>query len=685
MTVRRVSRWIPAAAVVAATSIAYAPVYRAGFIWDDDAHVTRPDLRGWDGLARIWSDFSSTQQYYPVLHSAFWLEHRLWGDAAPGYHLLNVLLHAAAACLFALVLLRLFALGEGSDGAGFAPGPANGLQAARPRRAGSGEGVSFAARAVAWLAAALFALHPLGVETVAWISEQKNTLSTVCYLGSALAYLRFVRDRSRGAYAAALTLFVLAILAKSVTVTLPAALLVVIWWRRGRLEWRRDVRPLVPWFVLALAAGLTTAWVERTYVGAAGEAFDLSFPARLVLAGRAVGFYAGKLLWPHPLMFVYPRWVVDGRLGWPWLFPLGLAAVLAGLTARARQGRHRGGLAVALCFVGTLFPALGFFNVYPFVFSYVADHFSYLANAAIFAGVAALVVRGWERSAAAGRRIIAGAVLLGLTALGVLTFRQAATYRDLESLYRRTLALNPDAWLAHDNLGVVLARSGRLPEAIGHYREALRLNPRYAQTQNNLGNAWAQLRQWEDADAAYAAALRLRPDFVEAEVNWGNALSDRGAEAGALAHYQRALRLRPGDATAEFRLGSALANTGRLAEATDHFAAALRSRPDYAEAEANLGLALALGGRAAEAGPHFVRAVTLNPGYPEGQLYWGVALLQGGQPAAALPHLEAALRLNPASPEAHYRRAVALRALGRFDEAAAELAAANRLARPPGP
>jgi tetratricopeptide (TPR) repeat protein len=669
--------------ILAATLAAYAPVYRAGFIWDDDAHVTRPDLRGWDGLGRIWFELTSTQQYYPVLHSAFWVEHRLWGDAALGYHLLNVLLHAAAACLFARVLLGLFALGDGFPGE-------------VPRaEAGRGGGPSITVVAAAWIAAALFALHPVGVESVAWISEQKNTLSTVFYLGSALAYLRFDRDRRGRVYAAALILFALAVLTKSVTVTLPAALLVALWWRRGRLGWRRDVRPLLPWFAVALAAGLTTAWVERTYVGAAGEAFALSFPARLVLAGRVVWFYLGKLLWPQPLMFVYPRWTVDGGLGWPWLFPVGVLAGLGALAGDHRRGRGR--LAAALCFVGALFPALGFFNVYPFVFSYVADHFSYLASLPVLAFVACAAVRGWEwvtpgaspsprslrstGSSAAACRLGLGAMALVLAGLGVLTFRQAATYRDLEVLYRTTLALNPDAWLAHDNLGVVLARSGRLPEAIAHYEEALRLNPHYAQTQNNLGNAWAQLRRWDDADAAYAAALRLRPDFAEAEVNWGNALSDRGADGEAIPHYLRALQLRPASPEAQFRLGSALANSGRLAEAADHFRAALRLRPDYAEAEANLGLALALTGRPAEAGPHLARAVALNPGYPEAQLYWGVALLEGGEPAAALPHLEAALRLNPGSAEAHYRRAVALRALGRSDQAAAELAEANRLAR----
>jgi len=699
------SGWVPAAGIFAATFLAYAPVYRAGFIWDDDAHVTRPDLRGWSGLGRIWTSLTSTQQYYPVLHSAFWVEHRLWGDSALGYHLLNVLLHALAACLFAQVLLRLYALGSDSTRRPPARGSVVGMDRAgagpaRPSGAVGGFRVDSApassgwegAAAAAWLGAVLFALHPVGVESVAWISEQKNTLSTVFYLAAALVYLRFDRNRTAGAYLGGLILFGLAVLTKSVTVTLPATLLVALWWRRGALGWRRDVAPLLPWFALAVGSGLTTAWIERTYVGASGLAFDLSWPNRVVLAGRVTWFYLGKLVWPHPLMFIYPRWTAAELGGGSWLFPLGVWAVLGALAWDGRRGRGR--LAASLCFVGALFPALGFFNVYPFVFSYVADHFSYLASLPLLALAAGAAVAGWERAGggaprggggewpAAVRRGLPVAVVLAVVGLGVLTFRQAATYRDLESLYRTTLARNPDAWLAHDNLGVVLARSGRLTEAVDHYREALRLNPNYAQTQNNLGDASAQLRQWDEADAAYAAALRLRPDFAQAELNWGNAWSDRGAYAEAIRHYERALRLEPDSAEAEYRLGSALANTGRLAAAADHFAAALRRRPDYAEAEANLGLALALEHRAAEAWPHFARAVTLNPGYPEAQLYWGVALAQSGDPAAAIPHYEAALRLNPASPGAHYQLAVVLRATGRLEEAAAEFTAASRLARP---
>ena len=340
---------LTAVLIVCCTFLAYLPALSGGLLWDDAAHVTRPELRSLHGLWRIWSDLGATQQYYPLLHSAFWVEYKLWGDATLGYHLLNLLLHAAAAILVMLIMRRL-----GLPGA--------------------------------WLAALIFALHPVCVESVAWIAEQKNTLSTVFYLSAALLYLHFDQTRRRSQYFLALALFVMALLSKTVTDTLPAALLVVFWWRRGRIGWKRDVLPLLPWFALGAAAGIFTAWVERTLVGAEGPDFALTLVERFLVAGRAIWFYVGKLVWPANLMFFYPRWRVDSTEWWQYLFPLAALAALAGLCLLARK--RRGPLAGALIFAGTLFPALGFFNVYPFVYSYVADHFQYVASLGIIVPVA---------------------------------------------------------------------------------------------------------------------------------------------------------------------------------------------------------------------------------------------------------------------------------------------------------
>jgi len=305
------------AVIFAVTLLAYLPAMRGGFLWDDDFHVTQPDLQSVEGLKRIWCEMGATQQYYPLLHSAFWVEHRLWGDSVVGYHLTNILLHAAAACLVVAVVRRLIH-GESS--------PSTPLRAFDPEKVAAGhERRRYAG--VEWLAGLIFALHPVCVESVAWISEQKNTLSTIFYLGSALVYLRFDQDRRPSRYFLALGLFVLALLTKTVTATLPAALLVVFWWQRGRLQWIRDVRPLLPWLGLGATAGLLTSWVERTFIGAQGADFTLNLLERCLLAGRVIWFYLGKLVWPADLIFIYPRWAVDAAVWWQYLFPL--AALVA--------------------------------------------------------------------------------------------------------------------------------------------------------------------------------------------------------------------------------------------------------------------------------------------------------------------------------------------------------------------
>jgi tetratricopeptide (TPR) repeat protein len=642
--------------------LAYLPVVHAGFVWDDDGHVTRAGLRSLAGLGRIWFSIGATQQYYPVLHSAFWLEHRLWGDAALGYHLTNVALHAAAACLLVLVLRRLAVPG-------------------------------------AWLAGLLFALHPVMVESVAWVSEQKNTLAGVFYLSAALVYLgcgsgalpsasdcpgarkslkaSATPGGSRNGwlrYATATVLFVAAVLSKSVTATLPAALLVVLWWRQGRLSWRDDLRPLSLWLLIGAAAGLLTAWVERHYVGAAGANFDLNAVQRLLLAARVPWFYAGKLAWPFPLIFVYPRWTIGAASAAAWLYP---AAGLLALAALARCN-CRGALAAVCFFLGTLFPALGFFNVYPFVFSFVADHFQYLAAIGPIALGAAgwALARGRAKSAAVRAAWIAGAALL-VTAAGALTWRQAGTYRTMETLYRATLAENPNAWLAHDNLGVVLAANGQTAEAMVHYRAALRLKPDYPQGYNNLGNLLAREGRWAEAIEQYIAALRVRPDFYQAEFDWGNALSDEGNPAGALNHYERALALNPVYPEAEYRMANALANSNRLPAAIDHYRRALAERPNYAEAEANLGLAYATAGRAAEGIAHLERALRLEPADAEAHTYLGFALQQASRLPEAAEQYRQSLRLHPDNPDARYQLAQVLERLGRADEAAALLQAAQ--------
>ena len=592
--------------IFSAVIVAYLPALSGGLLWDDAGHVTRSELRSLAGLSRIWFEFGATQQYYPVLHSAFWVEHLVWGDSTLGYHLLNVFLHAASACLFGLLLHQLKI-------------PA------------------------AWLAAFLFALHPVCVESVAWISEQKNTLSTVFYLTAALAYLHYDAQRRPRLYALASGLFVLALLTKTVTASLPAALLVLAWWKRGRLDWRRDVLPLLPWFALALGSGLVTAHFERELIGAQGADFDLSIVQRGLLAGRIFWFYLGKLAWPADLIFIYPRWTIEANDAWQWLFPLGALALLSGLIWWAR--RQRGPLTAALLFAGTLFPVLGFVNVFPFLFSYVADHFQYLASLAAFALSAVGLNRISARLPRWGRLTAAAALL---STLGALTWTQCGLYQNLFTLYETTLNRNPDCWMAHNNLAIALAGANRVADAIPHLEAAIRLKPDYAPAENNLGDDLLQLNRATEALPHLQRAVALRPDYAEAHRNLGVALAMDGKTLAAIPHFERAVQLKPNYAEAELSWAIAVMLTSGLPAAVAHFERAIALDPQSAEPAFTYGRALMEAKRFEEASGQFEHALQINPEYAEAHLNLALVLRQLGQRQAALEHYEEAIRLNPA-------------------------------------
>ena len=567
--------------LVCLTFAAYLPAMQGSPVWDDNNHLTRPELQSLAGLGRIWFDLGATAQYYPLLHSAFWVEHTLWGDAVLGYHLTNIALHALSACLVVMIVKRLALPG-------------------------------------AWLAGFLFALHPINADAVAWISEQKSTLSGAFYLASAFVYLHFDRTRRKSQYALALGLFVMALLSKTVTATLPAALLVVFWWQRGRLDAKRDVLPLVPWFALAVPMGLFTAWVERKYIGAKGTEFALTAAQRIVVAGRSIWFYIEKLLFPADLAFQYPRWKIDSAAWQQDLYPL--AAIALGLFLWSFARRNRGPIAGFLFFAGTLFPVLGFLNVYPFRYSYVADHFQYLASLGIIIPVASVITTA-SRPGSFGRvGGIASVVLLGV--LAVLTWQQSGTYQDDETLYRASLARYPGSWLAHNNLGSILVlRPGEIDNAIGEYEAAIKLEPAAPEPHFNLGAALVRTGSDEllpKAIAEYDTALRLKPDYAEAHNNLGNALSHvPGRLPEAIVQFEAARQLKPGFAQVHLNLGNAFAKTpGRLPDAIVEYQEAFRLRPDYAEAHFNLGNVFTqIPGRLNDAMAQYEEALRIRPDF----------------------------------------------------------------------
>ncbi|HVM61480.1 MAG TPA: tetratricopeptide repeat protein [Verrucomicrobiae bacterium] len=562
-----------------ATVLAYQPCLHGGFVTDDTEHVTAPALRSLAGLWRIWSKIGATHQYYPILHTAFWLEYRLWGEAVLGYHLTNVLLHAGSACLLVAIVRRLALPG-------------------------------------AWLAGFIYALHPVCVESVAWISEQKNTLSVFFGLASVLVYLRFDEKRNRGDYAGALGLFVLAMLSKSLVITLPAVLLVIIWWKRGRIEWNHDVRPLLPWFVMGVTAVLPVAWLERRSCAAHPGDFSLSWLERGLVAGRAFWFYLGKLMWPVNLTFIYPRWTVDPGAAWQYAFPLAVLVALAALAWAAR--RSPGPLAAVLIFAGTLFPVAGFFNVVWFVFSPVGDHQQYLACLGIIVLFAASAASLAEKLPGAARRAAPVFAVSLLAILGALTWRHSRIFRDAETLYRDALAHNPTSWIAHYNLGDALnGVPGRQQEVIDEWETTLRYRPDFAEGHGNLGCILANIPgRTPDAIEQFETALRYKPDYAEAHSNLAVVLGGiPGRTAEAIEHFEAALRYDPDCAETQNNFGDLLIDVpGRLPEAITHIETALRIRPDYAEAHWNLGVALSrVPERLPEAIEHVETALRLKP------------------------------------------------------------------------
>jgi protein O-mannosyl-transferase len=637
-------RWLLLPILLAITLAAYYPAWHGERVWDDNGHMTRAELAGADGLRRIWLEPGATQQYYPVLHSAFWLQHQLWGDRTLGHHLVNIVLHGLSAFLVALILWRLRVPG--------AP-----------------------------LAALVFALHPVHVESVAWISELKNTLSGAFFLGAALAYLQWDDSRSPRRYAAALALFVLAVLSKSVTATLPAGLLAMLWWRHGRLGVRRDLAPLVPFLVVGAAMGTVTMLFERGVIGAQGPEFEFSLVERGLIAGRAAWFYAWSLAWPLNLSFNYPRWAVDTSAWWQYLFPLALVLVVAGLWGI--RHRMRAPLAGVLFFLLTVAPALGFVNVYPFRFSFVADHFQYLASLGLITLAASAVARR-----VSGERLVAATAIVVLV-FGTLTWQQAGHYRDAETLYAATLERNPESWLAHNNLAALRLEqgtAGAASEALEHAGASLRVQPEDNPVAHySAGMALESIGEFDAAVEHYRASLEqfgpAQPPQPRVARTWnrmGKALAAGGRDEEVLAALRRAVEFDPGDPGMYTDLGVGLARARRLPEAIEAFEQAVRLDPT-AGALTNLGGALLQAGRLAEAVAQFEAAVRLDPGLVDAHYNLALALDRQDRHAEALEAYQRVLALGVESADLHNDVGALLVEIGRSSEAARHFRAALQL------
>lgn len=642
-----------AALLVAALFAAYSPALRGGFLWDDDFYVSaNPTLRDAAGLVRIWTDPGANPQYYPLTFTTLWIDHAIWGLDPLGYHVGNVLLHGVSAVLLYLLLSRLSVPG-------------------------------------AWLAAAVWALHPLQVESVAWITERKNTLSGVLALAAALAFLRFEgigrRSPSGSRFAVlAAVLYAGALLSKSVTASVPAILALLLFWKRGRVPGRS-----IPWlsgmFAAGAAYGVATAWLEVHQVGAQGEEWGLGPAGRLVLSGQIFWFYLGKLVWPVPLSFSYGRWPVDPASWLHWI-PVAAAAAIA-VAAWALRKRVGGGPLVALLAYGiTLFPALGFLNVYPMRYAWAADHFQYLAGIAPIALLAALL-----------SRIPRPAAFALLALLGFRSWSEAHDYRDLETLWRSTIATAPRAWIAPYNLGKMLSNRGETEEALSLLRRTLEIKPDHADAHNEIGNILLGRGEVAAAIAEYETARGLDPTWPITWFNLGSAREAAGDLRGAEEAFREAVRNAPVVAgrykggvppmpwRAHVRLGRILAGSGRTGEAAEQFRLAGEANPTSAEPMVALGNVLADGGRLDEAERAYREAIAREPGAGLGHYNLGLLLDQRGDAAEAIASYRRAVAAAPSFAPAWNNLAVALYRAGDVPAAREAALRAARLGQAPHP
>ncbi|PYJ31170.1 MAG: hypothetical protein DME88_16435 [Verrucomicrobia bacterium] len=655
--------WLWGFLLIALVFIAYSPVFHAGFVWDDESHLTQnPCIVGPLGLKEVWT--STRAVYYPLVLTTFWVLHKFVGLNPLPYHILNVLMHAGSALLLWRVLRQL--------------------------------GVSGA-----WLGAALWALHPVMVQSVAWVTELKNTQSCLFYLLSIFWFLKWeeeLQSRSGGFPTAArfwsartsprfksgdmsphsktashsfmlalsLLFFVLATLSKPSVVMLPVVLALCMWWRRGRIGWK-DAVPLAPFLLISALASVWTIWEQKFHSSAVGPDWAQTWPERFIIAGRAIWFYLAKLVWPNPLIFIYPRWAINPS---QLLAYVPLVAVVVGLillwSLPGKAGRAL--FFAAAYYVVSLFPVLGFFSVYFFRYSFVSDHFQYLASMGPLALAGAAITEGCRRLALPGRApglmpeqrqsavslttgwqsfllaAISGALLLILC---VLTWQQTAVYHDLRSLYTDTLAKNPGCWMAHYNLGIVLRDHGETDQAITHYRQAIELRSGYAEAHYNLARLLAEKGEFNDAINHYEATLAINPVDAEAHNNLGATLFKGDRVDDAIAHYRQALAIQPDYAEASCNLAAALLSRGDMDGAIARYLTCVAVLPDHADAQYNLASALLRKGRIDEAVIHYEKALELLPENADAHVNLGSAFLSKGRVEDAIAQYKEALRLAP--------------------------------------
>ena len=649
------------ALVVVCAFLAYFPSLNGGFILDDDLLLTENQIiKASDGLYRIWCTTESTD-YWPMTYTTLWIEWRLWGMNSTAYHITNLILHIIEALLIWIILRKMSIPG-------------------------------------AFLAAIIFAVHPVNVESVAWISQRKNMMAMLFFLLSILCYLIHSSRHSHPLwYWLSLATFVLAMLSKGSVAVLPVLLLGIVWWRRpgtvpifagdcpdfctakmGLSPWgtlsvyKRDLLRIAPFFLVAFVLAGVNVWFQTH--GTEQVLRNVNFTERLLGACGVVEFYLYKAIFPIDLAFVYPQWHIQA--GNPlWWLPLVTVLIVTAVLWRYRESWSRPLLFAWVFYCVSLLPVMGFIDVGFMKYSLVADHYQHIA----IVGVIVLVAAGWsvwhERVRDGTRWAATAAAIVALAVLTFLTWRQCGIYSDTLKLYQATLEKNPACWMAHNNLGNTLLDKGRPQEAIEHYLQALRLKPDFFEANYDLGNALMQTGRHQEAIKYFQQALQLKPDNPRAYNNLGNTLAQTGRLQEAIEHYERALRVDPDYSEAHNNLGGALFRAGRFQEAIEHYEKALRGKPDYPEAHNNLGAALSQLGRHEEAIDHYQQALRIKPDYHEAHNNLGNTLRAMRLYPQAIDHYKEALRLKPDFTLGYFNLALAY---AHTQESSVALAAARK-------
>ncbi|HUB67527.1 MAG TPA: tetratricopeptide repeat protein [Candidatus Methylacidiphilales bacterium] len=573
--------WLWGLVLILAVILTYTPVWWAGYIWDDDINVTAdPCIVGPFGLREIWTTHAG--QFFPLVLTTFWMEHALWGLAPLPYHLMNVLLHAACAVLLWRVLRNLRIPG-------------------------------------AWLGAALWALHPLQVESVAWVSEMKNTQSGLFYLLSILFFVRWLKtrgthERNSGGWNYPLTLLfaALAMASKSSTVVLPGVLCLCAWWIEGRWQWR-NLAKVVPILLMSAVAAALSMW---SYIVGTPTIADppaaRGWPERAAAAGDVIWFYLGKLVWPHPLMTIYPRWQINAGQGYSYLPLLAVIIVLSILWFK-RESWSRPWFFALAYFLVAVSPFLTLIDQGFWRYSFVEDHLQYLAAMGPLALAGAGLIRLADWAFPERRTLQSTLYAILLLILGGVSWQRIWVYESQETLWIDALIKNPNCPETHDNFGMVLFQEGRVDEAMVQFKKALEIDPNYADAHNNFGWALFQKGQADEAIAQYQQALKINPHGYSAHCNLGTALLQKGQLDEAMDQFQMALRIDPTIAAAHINLGWALFQKGRVDEAVAQYQKALKINPHDYSAHYNLGTALLQKGQADGAIAQFQEALRLKP------------------------------------------------------------------------